>query len=227
LIVADPVYTPSDPRLGKLLATTTRREEVGQTLRGARSWTRLPATAREAKSIANLLAPDSVQLMSGFDASREALLARKLEGFDILHFAVHAVADTEAPQLSALILSTYDSNGQARTGEVFAGDLLDKRIDADLVVLSGCETALGHASVGEGLLGMRYAAHAAGARTVVASLWPVMDAAGARLMDDFYEDVIHRQLTPVAALSRAMRGVRATWPDPALWGVFDVSIARQ
>jgi CHAT domain-containing protein len=227
LIVADPVYTTSDPRLGTLLASTAAgRENLGPTLRGARSWSRLPATAREAKSIGNLLAPGSVQVMAGFDASRDSLLARNLEGYDILHFAVHAVADTEAPQLSALILSTYDPSGKPRIGEVFAGDLLDKRIDADLVVLSGCETALGHASVGEGLLGLRYAAHAAGARTVIASLWPVLDSAGARLMDDFYDGIIQKQQTPVAALSRAMRNARATWPDPALWGAFDVSIAR-
>jgi CHAT domain-containing protein len=226
LIVADPVYTTSDPRLGTLVAVAGGRENLGPTLRGARTWSRLPATAREAKSIQNLLVPGSVQTMSGLDASRDSLLARNLEGYDILHFAVHAVADAEAPQLSALILSTYDANGNPRIGEVFAGDLLDKRIDADLVVLSGCETALGHASVGEGLLGMRYAAHAAGARTVIASLWPVLDAAGARLMDEFYDGVIRKQQTPVAALSRAMRNARATWPDPALWGAFDVSIAR-
>jgi CHAT domain-containing protein len=227
LVIADPVYTESDPRFGRLrTASAASTTEAAPTFRGgARAWSRLPATAREAKSIAGLLAPGAVQVMSGFDASRDAFLARDLAGFDILHFAVHAVADTEAPQLSALILSTWDASGKPRIGEVFAGDLLDKRIDADLVVLSGCETALGQASVGEGLLGMRYAAHAAGARTVVASLWPVMDAAGARLMDDFYEGAIAKNQPAVVALSQAMRRARRDMPDPALWAAFDVSIA--
>jgi CHAT domain-containing protein len=224
LIVADPVYTVSDPRLGGLNAAAMTAH-TSPTLRGARSWSRLPATAREAEAIANLLAPSSVHVMSGFAASRDSLLERELDEYDILHFAVHAVADTEAPQLSALILSMYDASGKPRIGEVFAGDLLDKRMNADLVVMSGCETALGQTAAGEGLLGMRYAAHAAGARTVVASLWPVMDAMGARLMDDFYAGVIERQQTPVAALSRAMRAARHQWQDPALWGAFDVSIS--
>jgi CHAT domain-containing protein len=226
LVIADPVYTQSDPRFGVTRVAAAPTVDAAPTFRGGtRAWSRLPATAREAKSIAGLLGPGAVQVMSGFDASRDAFLARDLAGFDILHFAVHAVADTEAPQLSALILSTYDASGRPRIGEVFAGDLLDKRIEAGLVVLSGCETALGQASVGEGLLGMRYAAHAAGARTVVASLWPVMDAAGARLMDDFYAGAISRNQPAVVALSQAMRRARREMRDPAMWAAFDVSIA--
>jgi CHAT domain-containing protein len=93
------------------------------------------------------------------------------------------------------------------------------------VVLSGCETALGRAEAGEGLLGLRYAAHASGARTVIASLWPVMDAAGASLMEEMYADVIGRSASPVMAMSRAMRSARKRWDDPALWAAFDVSVA--
>jgi CHAT domain-containing protein len=52
-----------------------------------------------------------------------------------------------------------------------------------------------------------------------------MDAAGAGLMDSLYSGVIEQQLTPVAALSRAMRTGRKQWKDPALWGAFDVSVA--
>ena len=195
------------------------------TLRGSQSWSRLPATAREAAAIAKLLDRDAVQVLSGFDASRDSLLGRDLARYDILHFATHAIADTEAPQLSALVLSTVDAQGKPRVGEVFAGDLADQRLSAGLVVFSGCETALGRAEAGEGLLSLRYAAHASDARAVVASLWPVMDAAGARLMDDLYADVIGRRASPVAALSRAMRNGRKSWNDPALWAAFDVSIA--
>ena len=225
LVVADPVYTNDDTRFAARTAVAAQVAVSETTFRGARSWSRLPATAREAAAITKLLAPGSVQVLTGFDANRDILLGRDLDAYDIVHFAVHAVADTQAPQLSALILSTYDARGKVRVGEVFAGDLLDRRMNATLVVMSGCETAFGQASAGEGLLGMRYAAHAAGARTVIASLWPVMDAAGAKLMDGLYSGVIEQQLTPVAALSRAMRTARKQWKDPALWGTFDVSIA--
>jgi len=225
LVVADPVYTNEDTRFAGRLARAAPAPVSATTFRGARSWSRLPATAREAAAITKLLAPGSVQVLSGFDANRDILLARDLARYDILHFATHAIADSEAPQLSALVLSTFDAQGKPRVGEVFAGDLADQRLGAALVVLSGCETALGLAEAGEGLLGLRYAAHASGARTVVASLWPVMDAAGASLMDDLYTDVIGRNASPVAAMSRAMRSARKRWDDPALWAAFDVSIA--
>jgi CHAT domain-containing protein len=153
------------------------------------------------------------------------VLGHDLARYHLLHFATHAVADTVAPQLSALVLSTLDARGKPRVGEIFAGDLADQRLDATLVVLSGCETALGRAEAGEGLLSLRYAAHASGARSVVASLWPVMDATGASLMDAMYTDVIGRKASPVAAMSRAMREGRKRWQDPALWAAFDVSIA--
>ncbi len=229
LVVVDPVYARDDARFagatGPAPAPQALAAVAATTLRGSRSWTRLPATAREAATISRLLDRDAVQVLSGFDASRDALLGRDLARYDILHFATHAVADTEAPQLSALVLSTLDAQGRPRVGEVFAGDLADQRLGAALVVLSGCETALGRAEAGEGLLSLRYAAHASGARTVIASLWPVEDAAGSRLMDGLYADVIGHNASPVAALSRAMRAARRSWNDPALWAAFDVSIA--
>lgn len=225
LVVVDPVYARDDPRLSQVDEPRSARSDAAVTLRGSRTWTRLPGTAHEAATISRLLGPDAVQVLSGFDANRDSLLDRDLSRYDILHLATHAVADTEAPQLSALVLSTVDARGRPRVGEVFAGDLADRRLDAHLVVLSGCETALGRAEAGEGLLGLRYAAHASGAHAVVASLWPVEDAAGARLMDDLYADVIDRRESPIAALSRAARTARVRWKDPALWAAFDISVA--
>jgi len=225
LVVVDPVYTRNDARFARAAEPVPAPQVAAITLRGSRSWSRLPATAREAATIRKLLDRDAVQVLSGFDANRDSLLGRDLARYDILHFATHAVADTEAPQLSALVLSTVDADGKPRVGEVFAGDLADQHLGAALVVLSGCETALGRAEAGEGLLGLRYAAHASGARSVIASLWPVMDAAGASLMDDMYAGVIGRDASPVAAMSRAMRNARKRWDDPALWAAFDVSIA--
>jgi CHAT domain-containing protein len=161
--------------------------------------------------------------LSGFAANREQLLNRDLSRYRIVHFATHAVADLQAPQLSALILSMIDADGRQLAGEVFAGDLLSRGMDAELVVLSACDTALGRAAAGEGLLGMRYAAHASGARSVVASLWPVVDEVGARLMSGLYTAMVQGKTTPVAALSAAMRETRRRWPDPAMWAVFEVS----
>jgi len=234
LVVADPVYSRDDSRFPRTSAVPASPRKPALTLRGGAAddlvngpqrWERLTGAGREAAAIVRLLEGADVELLQGFAANRENLLARDLQRYRILHFATHSVADTEAPQLSALVLSTLDAAGAAISGEVFAGDLMLQKLRADLLVLSACDTALGQAISGEGLLGLRYAAHAAGARFVVASLWPVTDTVGEQLMAGLYAGMTRRGRTPVQALSEAMRGTRAQWSDPALWAVFEVSQA--
>jgi CHAT domain-containing protein len=224
LMVSDPVYSRSDARFASGKAAADRHPATASTRASSTAeWSRLAGSQREAADIARLLPPGSLDTLSGFNATREALLQRDLSRYRILHFATHGTADAEAPQLSTLVLSTYDRGGHAIAGEVFAGDLLHRALNADLVVLSACDTSIGRESAGEGLLGLRYAAHASGARSVVASLWPVADVIGAQMMADFYSRVVREHHSPTAALSQVMRSARRKWSDPALWGVFEVS----
>jgi CHAT domain-containing protein/tetratricopeptide (TPR) repeat protein len=236
LIVADPVYERADNRFaeGKRVASSGSTTSNEPTLRGSADrsgsgkaipWQPLPGSGREAANISALFPAGAVRLLSGFEASREKLLALDLANYRILHFATHAIADSEAPQLSALILSTWNADGRPVSGEVFAGDILMKRLNADLVVLSACDTALGKASAGEGLLGLRYAAHAGGARAVVASLWPVVDTVGDFIMTSMYTAVARQGQIPAAALAQAQRAAHERWEDPAFWAVFQVSTA--
>jgi CHAT domain-containing protein len=232
LIVADPVYGRDDSRFADQAPAESRakkKSELAQTLRGAgaEKFERLTGSAREADVVAALFDASSTERLSGFDATRDAILSRDLARYRVIHFATHSVADIEAPQLSTVVLSTYDAAGKQIPGELFAGDLLGRRLEADLVVLSGCDSSLGRQFMGEGLLGMRYAAHAAGARTVVASLWQVADVVGPQLMAGFYSRMTRAGQTPVAALSQVMREAKERRSDPALWGVFQVSHARR
>src|SRR5262249_8119660 len=75
--------------------------------------------------------------------------------------------------------------------------------DADLVVLSDCETGLGRSASGEGLLGLQQAFQVAGARAVVASLWKVNDDATQQLMSEFYANLWQKHLSPLEALRQA------------------------
>ena len=105
-----------------------------------------------------------------------------------LHFAVHGVLDERFPLSSGLLLARDPVGGEdGGNGLLQAWEILESvRTDADLVVLSGCETALGREVAGEGLLGLTRAFQHAGARAVAASLWRVSDRSTAALMSRFY-----------------------------------------
>ena len=230
LIVADPVYGRDDERFASRREPRAKpASPTVQVLRGGNTdeLPRLAGSALEADVIGAMFGAKATERLEGFDANRDALLSRDLARYRVIHFAAHSIADIEAPQLSTVVLSTINSAGKEIPGEVFAGDLLGRKLNADLVVLSGCDTSLGKQFIGEGLLGMRYAAHAAGAQSVVASLWQVSDAVGPQLMGGFYSRMIRANQSPVAALSQAMREAKKKRSDPALWGVFQASQARR
>ena len=93
---------------------------------------------------------------------------------------------------------------------------------ADLVVLSGCETALGQQVRGEGLVGLTQGFFYAGARRVVASLWRVEDRSTEALMVRFYRGLLVEGLPPAAALRAAQLAIRRTpqWREPYHWAPF-------
>lgn len=155
----------------------------------------LPAARREVEQLADRYR-DRVDLLSGVSAT-EARVREHLAAAEVLHFAVHALVDRAAPLDSALILRVGDERNPADDGLLRMAEVLEQNhLDADLVVLSACETALGKQLAGEGLLGFARAFALAGARTTIASLWSVEDRATADLMARFYAA---REHTPSAA----------------------------
>jgi CHAT domain-containing protein len=136
-----------------------------------------------------------------------------------LHVASHALVDNRSPALSAVLLASEpgdQEDGLLQTYEVFELDL-----SADLVVLSGCETALGREVRGEGLVGLTRAFLFAGASAVSVSLWPVEDASTGVLMTAFY-----RQLRSGTSMVEALRKAKlqlaaeASTSHPYYWASF-------
>ena len=104
-------------------------------------------------------------------------------GARYLHFATHGLLDARTPLDSALVLSVEGGDD----GLLRAWEVRDRlRLDADLVTLSACQSALGQEAVAEGLVGLTRAFQRAGARSVLASLWAVTDRPTARFMESFY-----------------------------------------
>ena len=225
LLVADPVYQPDDPRLANvttpLAAVRTSASPTHPDYR------RLGFTAEEAAGIAAQFPPGDVDELVGVNATREQLLAHDWSRYRFIHIAAHGIVDAQVPELSALILGSYDTRGAVTDPSVRVADVSLKTLAAEVAVLSACETALGREIPSEGLIGMSSTMLARGARAVVASLWPVPDEIGARLMTEFYQHMLQDSMGPEAALGTTMRSIASHEPsaDPALWAAFQVSVA--
>jgi CHAT domain-containing protein len=157
-----------------------------------------------------------------FAADRQAVLGDRLAAYRVVHFATHGILDTDRPALSGLALSSVDRDGRPQAGFLPLRDIYNLHLQADLVVLSGCRTALGRELSGEGLVGLTRGFQYAGAARVVASLWPVEDRATERLMTRFYRGLWSEKLPPAAALRAAQLALRAERPyrDPFFWAGF-------
>lgn len=210
-IFADPLYDEADPRIARA---------VGEPAPAAAArWPRLPGTRREAETIAALIPGAAVA--EGYAARRDEVLGDRLADFRMVHFATHGSIDAARPALSGLVLSTFDPQGRPIEGMLRLGDIYNLRLSADLVVLSGCRTALGEEIRGEGLVGITRGFFYAGARRVLASLWPVEDFATAALMQSFYRSLAagERPETALRIAQRELREQRRT-RDPRAWAAF-------
>lgn len=155
---------------------------------------RLPAARKEAKALAEMVPAAETWVALGEDARRDVALEGSLDQYRYVHFATHSKVDEEQPELSSISLSQSDLR---------LHDLYEMRLNADLVTLSACETALGRQVKGEGLISLTRGFFHAGAERVLSSLWSVDDRATMELMIKTYEGLLRRGERPAAALRRA------------------------
>ena len=116
-------------------------------------------------------------------ASEASLKAADLNKFRYLHLATHGLVHESQPELSCIYLRRNQDND----GSLYAGELYNLKIGAELVTLSACETGLGKIAKGEGIVGLSRALLYAGAKNLIVSLWQVADQSTAELMIDFYQ----------------------------------------
>ncbi|MFN0120148.1 MAG: CHAT domain-containing tetratricopeptide repeat protein [Blastocatellia bacterium] len=229
-VLADPVFAPDDERLAAVragapapviaaMATDSRRAG------NAVSFPRLPHTRVEAGAI-RAAAPDAQSRIAlDFAASRDTATSGALGRYRYVHFATHGILDQAHPDLSGLALSLFDAHGAPQNGFLRAMDVYNLKLNAELVTLSGCHTALGRDVRGEGLISLTRGFMYAGARRVLASLWQVNDAATAELMKSFYREMLGGgKQSPASALRAAQRKMlqHPRWRAPYYWAAFSL-----
>jgi CHAT domain-containing protein len=164
---------------------------------------------------------DGAHVQLGSLATEDWIKQTDLTRYRYLHFATHGLADEKMPDRSALVFSM--PSGENEDGLLQTREIMDLKLGADLVVLSGCSTGLGRLIRGEGILGLSQSFLYAGAPSVVVSLWNVSDRSTAEFMKLFYER-LSEGLSKTEALREAKLAMlgseRPAWRHPFFWAPF-------
>jgi len=234
-VLADPVFEMGDARVKLRLTTSARKNQspaptstLGRALRSVRGddgsvkLQRLLFSRDEAEAILSLTSSQLKLEALDFRANRKVAMSDELSQYRIVHFSTHGLLDSRHPELSGLVLSLVDEAGRPQEGFLRLQDIYTLRLNADLVVLSACQTGLGKDVRGEGVIGLVRGFMYAGSPRVMASMWEVDDAATAELMKRFYRGVLQEKLTPAAALRAAQLEMlrKSHWQSPYYWGAF-------
>lgn len=229
-VLADPVFSASDSRLSLAnKAHGTPVTDVADVQRsasesGVADLVRLRFSRHEADEISRLAGERRNLKALDFAASRSVAMSEQLSDYRIVHFATHGLINNQHPDLSGIVLSLVDQQGRPQNGFLRLYDVYNLKLNADLVVLSACQTALGKEIKGEGLVGLTRGFMYAGAPRVVASYWRIDDRATADMMKRFYTALLKDGLRPAAALRAAQVSMSQDkrWQSPHYWAAFTI-----
>ncbi|MFL6284054.1 MAG: CHAT domain-containing protein [Pyrinomonadaceae bacterium] len=211
----------SDELLGRSVVAATSARQSGVADAGLRI-RRLPGTRREADEIVKFVPPANYKKALDFAANRVTATGPDLGQYRYVHFATHGFLNSQHPELSGIVLSMFDEQGAPEDGFLRAHEVFNLKLNADVVVLSACQTGLGKEIKGEGLVGLTRGFMYAGAPRVVVSLWNVNDAATAELMTRFYRGMLVDKLRPARALQAAQVSMlnERQYSEPFYWAAF-------
>jgi hypothetical protein len=187
-------------------------------LAGVASLGLLPHTRQEIDAVRSTFGRRATTRLTGSEATESRFKAQPLASYSVLHLATHGFVDASSPARSGIVFGP-DKGGE--DGILQVREIFRLKLDARLVTLSACQSALGKLATGEGMVGLSRAFLYAGADTIVASLWNVSDAATAELMSRFYSHLRSGD-DKSEALRRARLDVRASprWSHPYYWAPY-------
>jgi CHAT domain-containing protein len=162
--------------------------------------TPLPDAERQVRQVQALYGSRATAYLG--DEASEARFKRDAPGRAVLHLATHGVLDERSPLYSHVVLTPGRGAG-GDDGLLEAWEILRLRLDAEVVVLSACDTARGRIAPGEGVIGMTWAFFAAGARALVVSQWQVEATSTTRLMTAFHRGLAEGRVSKADALRAA------------------------
>jgi CHAT domain-containing protein/predicted negative regulator of RcsB-dependent stress response len=188
-------------------------------------WPRLAWSTEEVDRVSTLFPQSQRTLLSGAQARRDSLLELQRDGrlkrSRYVLFSAHAYAKPADPMRGAIVLAP-DIDKPAEPGILTAAEVAMLDLNADLVVLSACETGAGRIQPGEGVVGLPYAFSAAGSRATVLTLWPVADRSTAQFIYSLMARVRKgkRFDTALAETKREFLNLGSRYQHPRYWAPF-------
>lgn len=195
-----------------------------------RQLARLPETREELTTIAASLGADADAVLLGPEATETRLRAVDLSAYRLISFATHGLVAGELQGLPepALVLTPPEKATERDDGLLTASEIAALSLNAELVILSACNTAAGDRPDGEGFSGLASAFIYAGGRALLASHWPVASDAAQQLTQSMFENGGAQGATGAAerlrqAMIRLMQDPeRPEFAHPAFWAPFVV-----
>jgi CHAT domain-containing protein len=179
--------TPGPALVALINPTISRqlRRKIEQTRLDIRL-TALPDAKDQVETLQQIYGdPPASLILQGSRASEE-LFRQDASRARIIYLFAHGVISNDNPMRSYMVLSSTPGQAEETDGLLEAGELMSMRLSADLVILSGCETARGRLGRGEGIIGLAWATFIAGASTVVVSQWRIPAVSTGTLMSEFH-----------------------------------------
>lgn len=184
----------------------------------------LPEAETEVASIAKTFDPHFNKVFIGREASEKTF--RTLSPtYSTIHLATHGVLDNRHPLYSHLLLTKTEGDAE-NDGLLEAREIMNMTLNADLAVLSACETANGRISPGEGVMGTAWAFFVAGTRSMLVSQWKVNSASTSQLMTNFYQALESKQRSQGGKKTRSLQEATlrlmkdARYRHPFYWSGF-------
>jgi CHAT domain-containing protein len=191
------LFALADPEAGRVPGAVVSRLRAGET-------SPLPDAAREVRAAARILGGHSAVYLGASASIRR--LQEEAAGYRVLHFATHGVLDDTNPMYSHLVFAPSGDDD----GVLDAWQMMRMQFNAELAVLSACDTARGGDSEGEGVVGMSWALFVAGCPSTIATQWKIASAPTADLLIDFYRQwtaLGNRPFAKATALANAQRAM--------------------
>ena len=246
VIIGNPTYLLNSTQIASIQnSEKSDYDDVFASISRGVSWSQLPGTGIEINNISDNLISNGwkVELVCCENATESHI--KKINSPYILHLATHGFfsKDRRISERSGMISEekVNSNNPMINSALVFAGaqntsnneilpfdngllnsyeaSFLNLR-ETELVVLSACQTGLGHVQSGRGVYGLQRAFKIAGAESIIMSMWNVSDNATQKLMTYFYDFWIDKNMSKRNAFDAAKNKLRSMYPHPYYWGAF-------